>query len=74
LLDGHADSRVALPSDESGITYDPYRASIKPDAIPELYDIPIGMVNSVLYHEALSRAAAKARAGREKQLQQPGQT
>jgi len=73
LVDAHADSRVALPSDESA--YDPYHASIKPDAIPELYDIPIVMVNSVLYHVALCCAAAKARAGCEKQQQQqqPGE-
>ena len=27
----------------------PYLASASPDAIPELYDIPIGLVNRILY-------------------------
>lgn len=43
---------------------DPYIASAQADAIPELYDIPIGMVNSVLYHDSIKRAAAKAKARR----------
>ncbi|KAH9478565.1 Phosphatidylinositol N-acetylglucosaminyltransferase subunit P [Psilocybe cubensis] len=52
------DSRIALPSQEPG-TRNPYFASAENDAIPELYDIPIGLVNSVLYHDALQRAASK---------------
>ncbi|KAF8965048.1 PIG-P-domain-containing protein [Flammula alnicola] len=55
------DARIALPSQEDS-DHNPYFASAKPDAIPELHDIPIGMVNSVLYHETLQRAASKARA------------
>lgn len=30
-------------------TPNPYLAHANPDAIPELYDIPIGMVNRVAY-------------------------
>ncbi|KAJ3502407.1 hypothetical protein NLJ89_g8901 [Agrocybe chaxingu] len=64
------DSRVALPSSEDrDSNHNPYLESVKPNAIPELYDIPIGMVNSVLYHEALERAALKARARRQVQDQ-----
>ena len=29
----------------------PYLSSATPDAIPELYDIPIGLVNCFLYEE-----------------------
>lgn len=54
------DSRIALPSQEAGAP-NPYFASAEDDAIPELYDIPIGLVNSVLYHSTLQRAARKAR-------------
>ncbi len=52
------DDRVSLPPANGK---DPYIASAQTDAIPELYDIPIGMVNSVLYHEVIGRARAKAR-------------
>ncbi|KAF9485123.1 PIG-P-domain-containing protein [Pholiota conissans] len=54
------DSRIALPSSEDG-DYNPYLASAQPDAIPELYDIPIGMVNRVLYHDTIRRAEARRR-------------
>ncbi|TDL25144.1 PIG-P-domain-containing protein [Rickenella mellea] len=30
---------------------DPYLSAASPDAIPEMYDIPIGLVNRVLYGE-----------------------
>jgi len=53
------DSRVALPSQDSP-SGNHYCDSTKPGAIPELYDIPIGMVNSVLYHKTILRAATKA--------------
>lgn len=46
------DSLVALPSSEVDGANNPYLTSASPHAIPELYDIPIGMVNRVLYHEA----------------------
>lgn len=52
------DSRIALPSPKVDGTRNPYLASASPGAIPELYDIPIGIVNRVLYHEAHRRAAA----------------
>ncbi|PPQ66543.1 hypothetical protein CVT26_009516 [Gymnopilus dilepis] len=52
------DSRNALPSDEDR-HYNPYFASAEPDAIPELYDIPIGVVNSVLYYDTLKKARAR---------------
>ncbi|KAL9710366.1 hypothetical protein Ac2012v2_006667 [Leucoagaricus gongylophorus] len=35
------------PSDQNP---NPYLASADPSTIPQLYDIPIGMVNRVLYH------------------------
>ncbi|KAF8903340.1 PIG-P-domain-containing protein [Gymnopilus junonius] len=49
------DSRISLPSEEDP-NHNPYFASVKPGAIPELYDIPIGVVNSVLYRDTLKRA------------------
>jgi phosphatidylinositol N-acetylglucosaminyltransferase subunit P len=52
------DSRIALPSPKVDGTRNPYLASASPGAIPELYDIPIGIVNRVLYHEAHRRAVA----------------
>ncbi|KAF8174070.1 PIG-P [Pholiota molesta] len=55
------DSRIALPSPEDG-DHNPYMASAEDDFIPELYDIPIGMVNRVLYHDTLRRAYSKAQA------------
>lgn len=53
----NADSRVALPSKEDA-TCNPYLSSSNKGSIPELYDIPIGVVNTVLYREALRRTAA----------------
>lgn len=53
------DSRIALPSPEDG-DHNPYLASAQDDSIPELYDIPIGMVNRVLYHDTLQKAYSKA--------------
>ena len=47
------DSHIAFPSDGM---YNPYFSSASENAIPELYDIPIGIVNRVLYHEAHERA------------------
>lgn len=61
LLGTTIDDRVSLPPAGGE---DPYIASAQADAIPELYDIPIGMVNSVLYHDSIKRAAAKAKARR----------
>ena len=58
LLSVLLDSRNALPSDEDR-HYNPYFASAEPDAIPELYDIPIGVVNSVLYYDTLKKARAR---------------
>jgi phosphatidylinositol N-acetylglucosaminyltransferase subunit P len=52
------DSHISVPSDGA---YNPYVASASPGAVPELYDIPIGMVNSVLYHEAHRRAVMAQR-------------
>ena len=51
------DSRIALPSPQVDKAHNPYLASASPRAIPELYDIPIGMVNRVLYHDTHQRAA-----------------
>ena len=50
------DSRISLPSREDNDINDHYLASVELNAIPELYDIPIGLVNSVLYHDTLRRA------------------
>ncbi|KAF4618810.1 hypothetical protein D9613_010121 [Agrocybe pediades] len=58
------DSRVALPSSQDGPSYNPFYDSAKPGSIPELYDIPIGMVNSVLYNEAI-RSAISSRDAQE---------
>ena len=41
-----ADSRGQYP--DPG-TPNPYHAYARPDSIPEAYDIPIGLVNRVLY-------------------------
>ena len=49
------DSRISLPSQEDNAVNNPYLASVGPNAIPELYDIPIGLVNSVLYRDTLRR-------------------
>lgn len=54
------DSRVALPSQEDSIR-NPYIISAIGASIPELYDIPIGIVNSVLYRDALRRAASSSK-------------
>ena len=35
---------------------DPYCLAAQPDAIPVLYDLPIGLVNRVLYRPAVPRA------------------
>ncbi|KAK0465708.1 PIG-P-domain-containing protein [Armillaria novae-zelandiae] len=31
-----------------------YISFVRPEAVPELYDVPIGLVNRVLYHDELS--------------------
>lgn len=46
------DSRTSLP--RAGAP-NPYKQSAKANAIPELYDIPIGLVNRVLYGESEGR-------------------
>ncbi|KAF9529932.1 PIG-P-domain-containing protein [Crepidotus variabilis] len=56
-----ADSRVALPSEDDTLR-NPYFKSAHRNSIPELYDIPIGVVNSVLYHDTLHSAAIKRKA------------
>ncbi len=40
-----------LPVCEGKQGYTPFA---HPDAVPELYDIPIGLVNRVLYHDEAS--------------------
>ncbi|KAF5310794.1 hypothetical protein D9619_008064 [Psilocybe cf. subviscida] len=52
------DSRAAWPSHEDG-DYNPYIASAESNAIPEIYDIPIGLVNHVLYHDTLQKARTR---------------
>ena len=52
-----ADSRVALPSKEDAAR-NPYFISSNKGSIPELYDIPIGVANTVLYREVLRRTVA----------------
>ncbi|EMD35331.1 hypothetical protein CERSUDRAFT_157028 [Gelatoporia subvermispora B] len=47
------DSKALLPPSASG-TPNPYLAHARADAVPELYDIPIGMVNRVLYSSRAS--------------------
>jgi phosphatidylinositol glycan class P protein len=54
------DSRAAWPSHEDG-DYNPYIASAQPNAIPEIYDIPIGLVNRVVYRDAVQTARSRAR-------------
>ena len=53
------DSRNSLPLPDVDGAHNPYLASACPGTIPELYDIPIGIVNRVLYHEAHRRAAMR---------------
>lgn len=60
-LSSITDSRISLPSQEDNDVNNPYLASVEPNAIPELYDIPIGLVNSVLYRDALRRVADSKR-------------
>jgi len=55
------DSRVALPSQEDNAVNNPYLASVERNAVPELYDIPIGLVNSVLYRDTIRRATGSKR-------------
>jgi PIG-P len=55
LLD-FADSRAHLPPTNNS---NPYLAHAYPNAIPELYDIPIGMVNRVIYGPRRSTTAAE---------------
>ena len=55
------DNRISLPSQEDIAVRNPYLASAEPNAIPELYDIPIGLVNSVLYRDTLRRATGSKR-------------
>ncbi|KAK7685902.1 hypothetical protein QCA50_010709 [Cerrena zonata] len=43
------DTKALLP-DGNGANLNPYLAYAAPNAIPELYDIPIGLVNRVVYH------------------------
>lgn len=42
------DTKALLP-DGNGANLNPYLAHAAPNAIPELYDIPIGLVNRVVY-------------------------
>lgn len=42
------DTKALLP-DGNGVNLNPYLAHAAPNAIPELYDIPIGLVNRVVY-------------------------
>lgn len=44
VVDGH----TLYPKSQDG-KLNPYLAATEPDAIPELYDIPLSMVNRVLY-------------------------
>ena len=60
----NADSRVALPSKEDAAR-NPYFNSSSKGSIPELYDIPIGVINTVLYREALRCTAATRRTCKE---------
>ena len=54
-------SNIVLASDSfaqfppSGQHPNPYLTSTHPSAIPQLYDIPIGMVNRVLYHHKMDK-------------------
>jgi hypothetical protein len=48
---------VALPSQEDEAS-NPYFVSAMGGSISELYDIPIGVVNSILYRDALQRATS----------------
>jgi len=46
------DSRALLPdarADDGGARRNPYLAHARPEAIPIIYDIPIGLVNRVVY-------------------------
>ena len=45
------DSKAHLPDAARGApgAFAPYLAHARPDAIPELYDIPLGLVNRVVY-------------------------
>ena len=49
---------ISLPSPDVDGAHNPYLASASPRAIQELFDIPIGLVNRVLYHEAHRRASS----------------
>ncbi|OCH88419.1 PIG-P-domain-containing protein [Obba rivulosa] len=42
------DSKALLPADSNNAP-NPYLAHARPNAVPEMYDIPIGMVNRVVY-------------------------
>ena len=53
------DSRNSLPLPDVDGVHSPYPTSVNPRTIPELYDIPIGIVNRVLYHEAHRRATTR---------------
>lgn len=52
IIDGHA----VLPGPQDG-GHNPFLASTEPNSIPELYDIPIGMVNRVLYRNSVEQKA-----------------
>jgi len=45
MLSQHADTKAHLP----GLNANPYFKHADPGAIPELYDVPIGFVNQVVY-------------------------
>ncbi|PPQ69675.1 hypothetical protein CVT24_001208 [Panaeolus cyanescens] len=50
------DARISVPSrTDSG--ENPYISALEPNAIPELYDMPIGMVNRVLYRNDKDRSS-----------------
>lgn len=42
----HLDSHAYIPSSTS---HNPYLLQADPDALPEMYDLPIGVVNEVLF-------------------------
>ena len=57
-LEYATDSKAHLPDADGGPN--PYIAYARPDAIPVMYDMPIGLVNRVLYGRRTS-ASARAR-------------
>ncbi|KAI0370575.1 PIG-P-domain-containing protein [Pilatotrama ljubarskyi] len=58
------DSKAHLPdaatADARGAAFAPYLAYARPDAIPEMYDLPLGLVNRVVYGPRRQRPAGAA--------------